>query len=296
MSCIVFIGLGNMGGLMVVNLVKVGYVVCVFDLVFVVVQVVVDVGVIVVYFVLDILIDVEIVIFMLLVSCYVEGVYLGEDGLLVDIFGGVLLIDCSIIVLVIVCKVVEVVVVCGLQMFDVLVFGGIVGVQVGILIFIVGGDVEVFECVCLILQVMGKNIFYVGVSGVGQVVKLCNNMVLGVIMVVIGEFIVLGVVYGLDLKVLLQMMVVSIGCSWVIEVCNLWLGVLENVLVLCGYSGGFGSDLMFKDMGLVVEVVMSVGVLILFGEFVCNLYLMNYQVGCGKLDFFSVVQVIVNEM
>lgn len=295
MSCIVFIGLGNMGGLMVVNLVKNGYSVCVFDLVLVVVQVVVDVGVSVVVLVCDILVDVEVVILMLLVSCYVEGVYLGDDGIFVVIFVGVLVIDCSMIVLVSVCKVLEVVVVCGLQMIDVLVFGGIVGVQVGILIFIVGGEEDVLECVCLVLQVMGKNIFYVGVSGVGQVVKLCNNMVLGVIMVVIGEVIVFGVVYGLDLKVLLQMMVVSIGCSWVIEVCNLWLGVLENVLVLCGYSGGFGSDLMLKDMGLVVEVVMSVGVLILLGEVVCNLYLMNYQVGRGKLDFFSVVQLIISD-
>ena len=88
-----------------------------------------------------------------------------------------------------------------------------------------------------------------GASGAGQVAKLCNNMALGVIMAVTGEAIALGVAHGLDPKVLSQMMAVSTGRSWATEVCNPWPGVLENAPASRGYSGGFGSDLMLKDMG-----------------------------------------------
>ena len=276
MSRIAFIGLGNMGGPMAANLAKAGHAVRVFDLVPAAVQAAVDAGATAAHSALDTLTDAEIVISMLPASRHVEGVYLGDDGLLGDIPGGALVIDCSTIAPATARKVAEAAAARGLQMLDAPVSGGTAGAQAGTLTFIVGGEEEALERARPILQAMGKNIFHVGASGAGQVAKLCNNMALGVIMAVTGESIALGVAHGLDPKVLSQMMAVSTGRSWATEVCNPWPGVLDNAPASRGYSGGFGSDLMLKDMGLAVVAAMSVGASIPLGELARNLYSMNH--------------------
>lgn len=282
MSRIAFIGLGNMGGPMAANLAKAGHAVRVFDLVPAAVQAAVDAGATAAHSALDTLTDAEIVISMLPASRHVEGVYLGDDGLLGDIPGGALVIDCSTIAPATARKVAEAAAARGLQMLDAPVSGGTAGAQAGTLTFIVGGEEEALERARPILQAMGKNIFHVGASGAGQVAKLCNNMALGVIMAVTGESIALGVAHGLDPKVLSQMMAVSTGRSWATEVCNPWPGVLDNAPASRGYSGGFGSDLMLKDMGLAVEAAMSVGASIPLGELARNLYSMNHQAAAAN--------------
>lgn len=295
MSRIAFIGLGNMGGPMAANLVKAGHTVRVFDLVPAALQAAVDAGAHAATSALDTLTGAEVVISMLPASRHVEGVYLGEDGLLADIPAGALLIDCSTIAPAVARKVAEAAAARGLQMLDAPVSGGTAGATAGTLTFIVGGEADALERARAVLQAMGRNIFHVGASGAGQVAKLCNNMALGVIMAVTGESIALGVAHGLDPKVLSDMMAVSTGRSWATEVCNPWPGVLENAPASRGYSGGFGSDLMLKDLGLAVEAAMGVGASIPLGELARNLYSMNHQAGRGKLDFSSVVQLIARE-
>jgi 3-hydroxyisobutyrate dehydrogenase len=117
-------------------------------------------------------------------------------------------------------------------------------------------------------------------------------MALGVIMAVTGESIALGVAHGLDPKVLSQMMAVSTGRSWATEVCNPWPGVLEQAPASRGYTGGFGNDLMLKDLGLAVEAAIEAGATIPLGELARNLYAMNRAAGRAGLDFSSVVQVM----
>ena len=66
--------------------------------------------------------------------------------------------------------------------------------------------------------------------------------------------------------------------------------------VLCGIvpknTGGFGNDLMLKDLGLAVEAAMGVGATIPLGELARNLYALNKQAGRGSLDFSSVVKLV----
>jgi len=182
----------------------------------------------------------------------------------------------------------------GVRMLDAPVSGGTAGATAGTLTFIVGGDAATLERARPVLQAMGRNVFHMGGNGAGQVAKLCNNMALGVIMAVTGEAIALGTAHGLDAAVLSQMMAVSTGRSWATEVCNPWPGVLENAPASRGYTGGFGSDLMLKDMGLAVEAAMRVGATIPLGELARNLYAMNKQAGRGALDFSSVVKVLTD--
>ena len=180
-------------------------------------------------------------------------------------------------------------------MIDAPVSGGVAGAAAGTLTFIVGGEAEALERARPLLQAMGKNIFHMGAAGAGQVAKLCNNMALGVIMAVTGEAIALGVAHGLDAKALSQMMAVSTSRSWATEVCNPWPGVLENAPSSRGYAGGFGNDLMLKDLGLAVEAAMGVGATIPLGELARNLYALNKQAGRGGLDFSSVVKLMTGD-
>ena len=292
MSRIAFIGLGNMGGPMALNLLKAGHALRVFDLNRPAVAEAVSAGAVAAADAAEAVHDAEVVVSMLPASRHVEGLYLGEAGLLGKIPAGALVIDCSTIAPASARKVAGAAGDRGLAMLDAPVSGGTAGAQAGTPTFIVGGPEATLERAPPYLQAMGRNIFHCGDSGAGQVAKLCNNMALGAIMAVTGEAIALGVAHGLDPKVLSGMMAVSTGRSWATEVCNPWPGVLDNAPASRGYTGGFGNDLMLKDLGLAAEAAMGVGASIPMGELARNLYAMNSCAGNGRLDFSSVVKLV----
>lgn len=290
MSRIAFIGLGHMGGPMAANLLEAGHALRVFDRVPAAVEAAVARGAEAAAGAADAVDGAEAVISMLPASRHVEGLYLDEGGLLAKIAPGTLVIDCSTIAPASAQKVATAAAERGLAMIDAPVSGGTAGAAAGTLTFIVGGAAEALERARPLLQAMGRNIFHMGASGAGQVAKLCNNMALGVIMAATGEALALGAAHGLDPKALSQMMAVSTGRSWATEVCNPWPGVLENAPASRGYSGGFGSDLMLKDLGLAAEAAMGVGAPIPLGELARNLYALNARAGRGGLDFSSVIK------
>ncbi|TDR41534.1 3-hydroxyisobutyrate dehydrogenase [Tahibacter aquaticus] len=296
MSRVAFIGLGNMGGPMAANLLKAGHAVQAFDLSAAAVQAAVGAGAVAAASAADAVAEAEVVISMLPASRHVEALYLGEQGVLALIAADALIIDCSTIAPASAQAVAAAAQQRGLQMIDAPVSGGTAGAAAGTLTFIVGGETEALERARPLLQAMGRNIFHVGASGAGQVAKLCNNMALGAIMAVTGEAIALGVAHGLDAAVLSQMMAVSTSRSWATEVCNPWPGVLPNAPASRGYSGGFGNDLMLKDLGLAAEAAMRVGASIPLGELARNLYAMNSSAGNGGLDFSSVVKMFARDV
>ena len=289
---IAFIGLGNMGLPMAANLSKAGHAVTAFDLSADAVGKARAQGLRVATSAIAAVEGASVVISMLPASRHVESLFLGDAGLLVQLAAGTLVIDCSTVAPASAKKVAQAATARGLHMIDAPVSGGTAGAAAGTLTFIVGGEAAALELARPVLQGMGRNIFHMGAAGAGQVAKLCNNMALGVIMAVTGEALALGAAHGLDAKVLSQMMAVSTGRSWATEVCNPWPGVLENAPASRGYTGGFGSDLMLKDMGLAVEAAMATGATIPLGELGRNLYAMNRQAGRGGLDFSSVVKLV----
>lgn len=287
---IAFIGLGNMGGPMAANLARAGYQVRAFDLSADALAAAKAQGVQAAASAEAAVEGAEVVISMLPASRHVEGLYLGDQGLLARLPDGALVIDCSTIAPASARKVAEAAQARGLAMIDAPVSGGTAGAAAGTLTFIVGGSAEALERARPVLQAMGKNIFHMGDAGAGQVAKLCNNMALGVIMAATAEALSMGVAQGLDAKALSDMMGVSTGRSWATEVCNPWPGVHENAPAGRGYTGGFGNDLMLKDLGLAVEAAMSSGSSIPLGELARNLYALNSKAGRGGLDFSSVVK------
>lgn len=292
MSKIAFIGLGNMGAPMALNLVKGGHEVVVFDLVTSAMEPVVSVGARAAKSAADAAAGAQVVISMLPASPHVEALYLGDDGLLARIDAGSLVIDCSTIAPDSARKVAKAALARGLDMVDAPVSGGTGGAVAGTLTFIVGGEVAVFERARPILEQMGKNIFHAGSAGAGQVAKIANNMMLGIQMAGAAEALSLGVANGLDPKVLSEIITKSSGRNWAFELYNPWPGVMESAPAARGYAGGFGVDLMLKDLGLAAEAAMGTRSAVPLGELARNLYALHSAQGNGKLDFSSIVNLI----
>ncbi len=289
-TTIAFIGLGNMGGPMAANLVKAGHSVTGFDLSPDCIARAEAAGVQIAASALDAAKGAQVLISMLPASRHVEGLYLGEAGLIQAVAPDTLVIDCSTIAPASAQKVAQAAKDKGVPMIDAPVSGGTAGAQAGTLTFIVGGEADALARARPLLEAMGKNIFHMGAAGAGQVAKLCNNMALGVIMAATGEALALGKAHGLDVGALSAMMAVSTSRSWATEVCSPWPGVLPNAPSSKGYAGGFGNDLMLKDLGLAVEAALQTGATIPLGESARNLYAMNSSAGRGGLDFSSVVK------
>ena len=250
MSRIAFIGLGNMGAPMAQNLIKAGHTLTVFDLSAAALSKLAESGATVATSANASVKDAEFVITMLPASKHVESLYLGDDGLLAHIPANALVIDSSTIAAQSAIKVAQAAQAKGLSMIDAPVSGGTGGAIAGTLTFIVGGPKADFERAQPVLSQMGKNIFHAGDAGAGQTAKICNNMLLGILMAGTAEAIAMGVKSGLDPAVLSDIISKSSGRNWATELYNPYPGVMPNAPASKEYAGGFGTDLMLKDLGL----------------------------------------------
>jgi len=289
MSHIAFIGLGQMGAPMAHNLLKAGHKLRVFDLSAAAVGQLAEAGADSAASAREAVEGAVVVISMLPASAHVESLYLGEQGIVPHIAAGSLVLDCSTIATSSAQAVARACAARGLSMLDAPVSGGTAGAQAGTLTFIVGGESETLERARPYLSAMGKNIFHAGASGAGQTAKICNNMLLGILMAGTAEALALGVANGLDPKVLSDIMAKSSGRNWALEQYNPYPGVMDNVPASREYQGGFGVDLMHKDLGLAAQAAIDVRCAIPLGELARNLYGMHSQAGAGTRDFSSII-------
>ena len=292
---VAFIGLGNMGAPMALNLLKAGYPLSVFDLVPSALKTLADAGAVTAVSAAEAVRDADVVVSMLPASAHVHKLYLGEGGLLAAAKPGALLIDSSTIAPRTAREVAEAATAKGFAMIDAPVSGGTAGAAAGTLTFIVGGDAAALERARPLLEKMGRNIFHAGASGAGQIAKICNNMLLGIQMIGTAEAINLGVAKGVDARVLSDIMVKSSGRNWTLELYNPWPGVMDNVPASRAYSGGFGTDLMLKDLGLAQEAAAAAEASTPLGALARELYQRHSQAGSGALDFSSIVRALACE-
>ena len=285
---VAFLGLGNMGLPMALNLIKAGHQVHGFDLIQSQLDAFKAEGGIPVQSASEAAKDADVIISMLPASRHVEALYLGDAGLLATANPKALLIDCSTISPKVSQAVAAAAKAKGFAMIDAPVSGGTAGAQAGTLTFMVGGDASALDCARPLLEKMGKNIFHAGASGSGQTVKVCNNMLLGIQMLGTSEALRLGIANGMDPKVLSDIMSKSSGRNWALELYNPCPGVMENVPSSKGYAGGFGVDLMLKDLGLATENAGDLEASVPLGELSRKLYEAHSKAGNGQLDFSSV--------
>ncbi|MET3382328.1 3-hydroxyisobutyrate dehydrogenase [Variovorax paradoxus] len=292
---IAFIGLGNMGGPMAMNLLKAGHTLSAFDLSAEACKKFGGEGLPIAASAAEAVVDAEVVISMLPASAHVEGLFLGgagKPGLLDSIRAGTLVIDSSTIAAATSRKVAEAAAVKGIAMIDAPVSGGTGGAIAGTLTFMVGGEVQDLERARPVLEKMGANIFHAGAAGAGQTAKICNNMLLGILMIGTSEALALGVANGLDPKVLSEIMRRSSGGNWALEKYNPMPGVMETSPASKNYAGGFGTDLMLKDLGLAQENATAVRAATPLGGLARSLYAAHSLAGHGALDFSSVLKLV----
>ncbi len=285
-----FVGLGNMGGPMAHNLLKAGHALSVYDLNQAAVQAAVDAGASRAASLRELAAHSELIITMLPASAHVRAVYLGEDGLLAHVAPGVALVDSSTIDPATVKQLADTAAKRGNPLADAPVSGGTGGAQAGTLTFMVGGAPEVFEQIKPVLAGMGKNIVHCGAIGTGQVAKICNNLLLGISMIGVAEAMSLGASLGIDTHVLAGIINTSTGRCWSSDTYNPYPGVIDTAPAARGYTGGFGVDLMLKDLGLATEAAKQVKQPVLLGALAQQLYQLASQQGAGALDFSSIIK------
>lgn len=290
MKKIGFIGLGNMGGPMAVNLVKAGYTVKGFDLSHTALEAFSTQGGSVAQSVDEVIQGADIIISMLPAGVHVESLYCTKDKLLDKIDPATLVIDTSTIDAATAKKVAAVAQEKGIAFIDAPVSGGVAGAANGTLTFIVGGSEQQLEKARPILEVMGSNIFLAGPVGSGQVAKACNNMLLAILMSGTAEALALGKANGLDVTVLSDIMKNSSGKNWALELYNPVPGVMENVPASKGYQGGFMTKLMLKDLGLALDNANINQASVPMGALARNLFSVHASGGNQDLDFSSIFQ------
>lgn len=293
MTTIAFIGLGHMGLPMARNLLKAGFTLKVFDLVQAAIDELTREGALPASSALDAVQGADVLVSMLPASRHVEGLYLGDNGLLAALKPGSLVLECSTIAPESARKVHQAARERSIEMLDAPVSGGTAGAAAGTLTFMIGGAAEALAKARPIFEAMGKNIFHAGPDGAGQVAKVCNNQVLAVQMIATAEAMAMGVANGLEPTVLAEIMRQSSGGNWTLEKYNPWPGVMENAPASKGYSGGFMAELMAKDLGLAQETAQASGSSTPMGALALQLYRLLLKQGKGKLDFSVVQQLFV---
>jgi len=284
-----FVGLGHMGDPMCRNLLKHGHRLKVHDLVPDLVGNLVEAGCEAATSAADCARGVDVFITMLPSSPHVRAVYTADYGVLPEVAPGTPLIDCSTIDPITARDVAMDARARGCTMVDAPVSGGVAGAQAGTLTFMVGGEAAEFEAARPILQCMGKNIVHCGASGNGQVAKICNNLMLAIEMIGTSEGMALAARLGMDPKVFASIVNTSSGCCWSSDTYNPYPGVLEGVPAARGYSGGFGSDLMLKDLGLALDAARAAAQPALLGALAQQVYQKHSADGHGGQDFSSVI-------
>ncbi|NNA87436.1 3-hydroxyisobutyrate dehydrogenase [Pseudomonas fragi] len=286
---IAFIGLGNMGAPMARNLLKAGHSLNLFDLNKDILAELAALGGHISTSPREAAQGTEMVITMLPAAAHVRSVWLGEDGVLAGIAKGVPAVDCSTIDPQTARDVAAAAAKQGVQMADAPVSGGTGGAQAGTLTFMVGAPQVLFDTLHPVLEQMGRNIVHCGDVGTGQVAKICNNLLLGISMVGVSEAMALGAALGIDSEVLAGVINSSTGRCWSSEVYNPWPGIVETAPASRGYTGGFGAELMLKDLGLATEAARQAHQPVVMGAVAQQLYQAMSLRGEGGKDFSAII-------
>ena len=284
---IAFIGLGNMGGGMAMNLAHAGHHVRAFDLSEAALARAKDNGCETFTSIREAVDDVDAVVTMLPNGKIVNDVYLN------DVIGHApttaLLIDCSTIDVATARKVAEAAGDNGYEVVDAPVSGGIAAANQGTLTFMVGGGKHAFRRAEDILLNMGKAVIHAGASGAGQAAKICNNMLLGIQMIGTCEAFALAEKLGLDLNAFYDIASKSSGQCWSMTSYCPVPGVGPASPADNDFQGGFATALMLKDLNLATEAARDAGSAVAMGERARELYA-AFAADNGNLDFSAIIK------
>ncbi len=286
MTTIAFIGLGNMGNPMAKNLVSAGHTVNGFDLVEANLATAMKNGVTVSSSAADALNGAEVVITMLPAGQHVVSVY---SELVPKAAKGTLFIDSSTIDVDSARKAHQLAKDHQMLSVDAPVSGGVGGADAGTLTFMAGGTEQAFAKAGPVLEPMAGRIVHCGEPGSGQAAKICNNMILGISMIAVGEAFALGEKLGLSHQALFDVASTSSGQCWSINTYCPVPGPVPTSPANNGYKPGFAAALMVKDLNLAQQAAQSVGAITPLGAEAAQLYRLFDATGNGGTDFSGII-------
>jgi 3-hydroxyisobutyrate dehydrogenase len=285
---IAFIGTGNMGLPMLANLLKKGFSATAYDIVPAALDRAVGLGAARAASPSEAAAAGEMVITILPSSGNVEAAYLGPNGILEGVGRGRLCVDMSTIDPGTSQRVAARLAEKGVRFIDAPVSGGVSGATAGTLAIMVGGADADFAEAKPALDALGANIIHVGAVGAGEVAKLCNNLIAGAAFVAVSEAFRIAEGFGVDPKILTQVIAKSSGATWVMEKNHPVPGVDPNSAANRDYAPGFMTDLMAKDLALAVNAAREKRVPTPVAAAAQQVYRMASAHGLGRKDCASV--------
>jgi 3-hydroxyisobutyrate dehydrogenase len=287
-----FVGLGTMGKPMAANLVRAGYPLATFDLNRKPVDELALLGARPARSAAEAAAQADVAITMVPSSPDVEAAVLGPSGLLEGLQAGTTLIEMSTIDPRVTRRIGEVAARRGIKMLDAPVSGSFPRALDGTLTIMVGGTEEVFNACLPIFRVLGESIFHVGPLGMGETVKLCNNLMAAIHQIAISEAFAIGMAAGAEPRVLHQVITSSSGNCSGLHTRPPCPGLVDSAPADGDWAPGFKVDLMLKDVGLMLDLAQSVGAETKLGALAKELYGVASRAGLGQKDYSAVDLVI----
>jgi 3-hydroxyisobutyrate dehydrogenase len=179
-----------------------------------------------------------------------------------------------------------------LAALDAPVSGGVGGAKAGTLTFMCGGSAEAFDRGKPVLEAMGRKIVHCGEAGAGQAAKICNNMILGISMIAVGEAFVLGEKLGLSHQALFDVASTSSGQCWSLTTYCPVPGPVPTSPANNGYAPGFAAALMLKDLKLAQEAAGAAGAQTPLGAHAAALYEAFVEGGAAGTDFSGIIEAL----
>jgi 3-hydroxyisobutyrate dehydrogenase len=287
MATIAFIGLGNMGGPMAANLVRAGHKVVGFDLVQGLLDQAKADGATIAGSAAAAVEGADVVITMLPAGKHVVSVW---SDIIPSVAKGALVIDCSTIDVESSRQAHALASKASVLSVDAPVSGGTGGAKGATLTFMAGGDAKAFAEAKPVLEAMGKKIVHCGDAGAGQAAKICNNMILGISMIAVGEAFALAEKLGLSHQALFDVSSTSSGQCWALTSYCPVPGPVPASPANNGYKPGFASALMVKDLTLAQDAANAAGAATPLGKHAQEIYKAFDAAGHGGVDFSGIIQ------
>ncbi|MBX9641161.1 MAG: 3-hydroxyisobutyrate dehydrogenase [Mycobacteriaceae bacterium] len=285
---IAFLGLGNMGGPMAANLLGAGHLVRGFDPVPAAASAAADKGVTLFDTAPEAVADADVVITMLPNGEVVKRCY-GE--VLPAARPGALFIDSSTISVNDAREAHQLAGSHGMQQLDAPVSGGVKGATAGTLAFMVGGEADALDRARPVLDPMAGKVIHCGTAGAGQAAKVCNNMVLAVQQIAIGEAFVLAEKLGLSAQALFDVITGATGNCWAVHTNCPVPGPVPTSPANNDFKPGFAAALMNKDLGLAMDAVASTGSAAPLGSHAAEIYA-KFAASHPDKDFSAVIEML----
>ncbi len=293
MTHISFIGLGNMGNPMALNLIKKKHKLNIYDLNPKLFKPFIKTNAEISNNIENLSKDSRFFISMLPDGKALKSLVLGSGGLLNHIKKNDILIDCSSVDYDTTVEVSKALTKKEAYLLDAPVSGGVSGAKNATLTIMVGGKKKIFNDTKFIFDCLGKNVIYVGNSGSGQIVKACNNMMLGINMIGVCEAFSLASKYGIKNKTFFEICSKSSSSSWAMLNHLPVKGIVESSAANNNYKPGYAAKLILKDLKIAQGMSKNVSFAASMGKKAHELYSNFCKSGKENLDYSAIIKYLL---